>query len=103
MQTKENKIHQEEEIMKKIIRLTESDLHRIVKESVKRILAEDGEGMGSFNIGGNSSFSVNSTAGDPKDPTGQQHNHITAPGLEVDSNDESLERNAPISNVGKQV
>jgi hypothetical protein len=27
--------------MKKIIRLTESDLHRIVKESVKRILKED--------------------------------------------------------------
>ena len=34
MQAKENKIHQEEEIMKKIIRLTESDLHRIVKEAV---------------------------------------------------------------------
>ena len=27
--------------MKRIIRLTESDLHRIVKESVKRILKED--------------------------------------------------------------
>ena len=27
--------------MKKIIRLTESDLHRIVKESVKRVLRED--------------------------------------------------------------
>ena len=27
--------------MKKIVRLTESDLHRIVKESVKRILRED--------------------------------------------------------------
>lgn len=27
--------------MKKIIRLTESDLHRIVKESVERILRED--------------------------------------------------------------
>jgi hypothetical protein len=30
--------------MKKIIRLTESDLHRIVKESVYRILQEDGLG-----------------------------------------------------------
>lgn len=30
--------------MKKIIRLTEEDLHRIVKESVQRILSEDGEG-----------------------------------------------------------
>lgn len=29
--------------MKKIIRLTESDLHRIVKESVKRILKESNE------------------------------------------------------------
>jgi hypothetical protein len=27
--------------MKRIIRLTESDLHRIVKQSVKRILRED--------------------------------------------------------------
>ena len=27
--------------MKKVIRLTESDLHRIIKESVKRILKED--------------------------------------------------------------
>ena len=27
--------------MKKLIRLTESDLHRIVKESVKRVLNED--------------------------------------------------------------
>jgi hypothetical protein len=34
--------------MKKIIRLTESDLHRIVKEAVNKILSEDGEGgMGS--------------------------------------------------------
>ena len=27
--------------MKKIVRLTESDLHRIIKDSVKRILRED--------------------------------------------------------------
>ena len=27
--------------MKKIVRLTESDLHRIIKDSVKRILGED--------------------------------------------------------------
>lgn len=27
---------------KKLVRLTESDLHRIVKESVKRVLREDG-------------------------------------------------------------
>ena len=33
--------------MKQIIRLTESDLHRIVKESVRRILNEYGEGEGS--------------------------------------------------------
>ena len=30
--------------MKRITRLTESDLHRIVKESVKRILSESNEG-----------------------------------------------------------
>lgn len=37
--------------MKKIIRLTESDLHRIIKESVKRILRE--EDFGSMDGGGN--------------------------------------------------
>jgi hypothetical protein len=35
---------------KKIIRLTESDLHRIVKESVQRILAENGENEGLFDF-----------------------------------------------------
>lgn len=34
--------------MKKIVRLTESDLHRIVRESVKRILRED-DGYGRMN------------------------------------------------------
>lgn len=40
--------------MKKIIRLTESDLHRIIRESVNRILAEDGEigGGGATNAAG---------------------------------------------------
>jgi uncharacterized protein YhfF len=38
--------------MKKIIRLTESDLHRIVKESVKRVIREsyDWEQSGEINI-----------------------------------------------------
>lgn len=60
--------------MKKIIRLTESDLHRIIKESVIKILNEEGPA-----IGGTSSFSVNSPAGGglgSSDPTGQAHNHI---------------------------
>lgn len=43
--------------MKKIIRLTESDLHRIIKESVKRILREEdfgsiGGDMGGSDMGG---------------------------------------------------
>jgi hypothetical protein len=43
--------------MKKIIRLTESDLHRIIKESVKRILREEdfgsiGGDMGGSDVGG---------------------------------------------------
>jgi hypothetical protein len=43
--------------MKRIIRLTESDLHRIIKESVKRILREEdfgsiGGDMGSSDMGG---------------------------------------------------
>ena len=63
--------------MKQIIRLTESDLHNIVREAVNRILAEDGTALG-----GTSSFSVNSPAGSGlggSDPTGQAHNHIDAP------------------------
>lgn len=32
--------------MNKIIRLTESDLHSIIRNTVYRILKEDGEGMG---------------------------------------------------------
>jgi hypothetical protein len=35
--------------MKKIVRLTESDLHRIIKESVKRILKEDATSYLIFN------------------------------------------------------
>lgn len=40
--------------MKKIIRLTESDLHKIIKESVYRILKEDGAagGGGATNAAG---------------------------------------------------
>lgn len=62
--------------MKKIIRLTESELHNIVREAVNRILAE-GDGA----LGGTSSFSVNSTGNalGSSDPTGQAKNHIDAP------------------------
>ena len=62
--------------MKQIIRLTESDLHNIVREAVNRILAEE---VGA--LGGNSSFSVNSTGNalGSSDPTGQAHNHIDVP------------------------
>lgn len=55
--------------MKRIIRLTESDLHRIVRESVRRIITEEGEGgaMGGGFAGGASSdagLNANGT-GDP--------------------------------------
>lgn len=43
---------------KQIIRLTESDLHRIVKEAVNRILTEDGE-AGGFAPGANTTFGLN--------------------------------------------
>ena len=49
--------------MKQIIRLTESDLHRIVRESIQKILREDGEAgaMGdgggmTLNFGGGNSY-----------------------------------------------
>ena len=38
---KNNRIKESKIMNKKLIRLTESDLHRIVKESVKKILRED--------------------------------------------------------------
>lgn len=57
--------------MKKIIRLTESELHNIVREAVNRILAEDGEigGGGATNCVG---INVGGAAGQAK-------NHIDAP------------------------
>lgn len=55
---------------KKIVRLTEGDIHRIVEDAVNSILED---------LGGTSSFSVNSAAGSPSDPTGQQKNHIDVP------------------------
>jgi hypothetical protein len=53
--------------MKKIIRLTESDLHNIIKETVKRVLKEDGgmvggaaaNGSGFMNGANNSQTSSN--------------------------------------------
>lgn len=64
--------------MKQIIRLTESDLHRIVKESVQRILSEDGEGgfAGggdvSLGSGGNTPGGATSTPTVPRDQNGDQ-------------------------------
>lgn len=57
--------------MKQIIKLTESDLHNIVREAVNRILAEDGEigGGGATNCVG---INVGGAAGQAK-------NHIDAP------------------------
>ena len=37
---------------KQLIRLTESDLHKIIRESVKRILKEEGVGGGATNCAG---------------------------------------------------
>ena len=45
--------------MKQIIRLTESDLHRIVKEAVNKILSEDGEAGVGFSPGANTTFGLN--------------------------------------------
>ena len=57
--------------MNKIIRLTESDLHNIVKEAVYRILKEDGE-IG----GGGATNCVGINVGGAAD---QAKNHIDAP------------------------
>lgn len=47
---------------KNLVRITESDLHKMVREVVERILAEDGEGAamsGSFNGATNANISAN--------------------------------------------
>ena len=77
--------------MKQIIRLTESDLHNIVREAVNRILAEE---VGA--LGGTSSFSVNSTGNalGSSDPTGQQKNHIDRPALNGKENKKKAGGNA---------
>ena len=36
--------------MKRKVRLTEGDLHRIIKESVKRVLREGGHFMNSYRV-----------------------------------------------------
>lgn len=57
--------------MKKIYRITEEDLRRMIRESINRILAEDGEigGGGATNCVG---INVGGAAGQAK-------NHIDAP------------------------
>jgi hypothetical protein len=60
--------------MKQVIRLTESDLHKIVKESVKKILREMEGGDGAGNA-----------AGVYGGAEGQAKNHIDAPSFKMDA------------------
>ena len=55
--------------MKKIIRLTESELHRIIKESVKRIIKEDvlGNDWNTTEAGGNDNITAISNNYEPFD------------------------------------
>lgn len=76
--------------MKKIIRLTENDLHNIISKSVRTILED---------LGGTSCFSVNSPAGSLSDPTGQQKNSIDVPAFGRDK--ETSDRHAGFSVDGK--
>lgn len=60
--------------MKQIIRLTESDLHRIVRESIQKILREDGEagaGFGDANGSGIESSVTPGASSDSEDRNGQ--------------------------------
>jgi hypothetical protein len=55
--------------MKKIIRLTESELHRIIKESVKRIIKEDvlGNNWNTTEVGSNDNITSISNNYEPFD------------------------------------
>jgi hypothetical protein len=59
--------------MKQIIRLTESDLHRIVRESIQKILREDGEAgaIGDANGSGIESSVTPGSSSDSEDRNGQ--------------------------------
>jgi hypothetical protein len=88
--------------MKKIIRLTESDLHRIVKESVRKILRECGTGMI------NTSMTNPSMVEDDVDEEGGATNAqssgqvLKGSGLSINPNDEVYRREpGGVGNMGK--
>ena len=92
--------------MKQIIRLTESDLHRIVKEAVNRIIAEDGEGgmgSGGFDAGGMSlDFGGDAQPAEDKGATSSLRNKTyTAPASITKKKDPSLGRKDVI-NFGEE-
>ena len=66
--------------MKKIIRLTESDLHRIVRESVKRILREDvlGNDWNAANVGNNDNITDVSNNYEAFEDQKDEHNWSTS-------------------------
>lgn len=59
-------IYRKNGYMKKIIRLTESELHSIIMESVERILNEDGEGAA---MGGGATSDAGLNANGSGDPS----------------------------------
>ena len=58
-------IYRKNSIMRKIIRLTESELHKIINEAVVRILNEEGEGA----MGGGATSDAGLNANGSGDPT----------------------------------
>lgn len=62
--------------MKKIIRLTESDLHRIIENAVRRIIKEEGEGAAIGGGGATNCVGINVGGA-----AGQAKNHIDANAL----------------------
>lgn len=73
---------------KQIIRLTESDLHRLVKESVQRILREFDGSLGGSNL----------MVGDSDESGG-----IKAPGLELKKGDKEPYERDIVTNVDEKV
>ena len=70
--------------MNKIIRLTESDLHRIVKETVKRVIKEDvlGNDWNATEIGTNDNVTDVSNNYEPFDDQKLNDNNWSASGEE---------------------
>ena len=88
--------------MKQVIRLTESDLHRIVKESVKKILRECGNGYSIDTSMIEDGIDEEGEGATTADASGQ---YLAGSGIVGNKNfmGPATDRESPVSNMGVRV